>query len=49
VLRTTRDDQLGGEVLARLMGGEPAHYQSVVTELYRRFGVASYQLIRMEQ
>jgi hypothetical protein len=37
------------KALARLMGGESAHYQSVFTELYRRFGVASYKLVRMEQ
>jgi hypothetical protein len=37
------------KALARLMGGESATYQSVFTELYRRFGVASYKLVRMEQ
>lgn len=37
------------KALARLMGGESAQYQSVFSELYRRFGVASYKLIRMEQ
>src|SRR5690606_191639 len=37
------------KALARLMGGESAHYQSVFTELYRRFGVASYKLVRVEQ
>jgi hypothetical protein len=37
------------KALARLMGGESASYQSVFTELYRRFGVASYKLVRMEQ
>jgi hypothetical protein len=48
------DEQAAGislrvKALARLMGGESTHYQSVFTELYRRFGVASYKLVRMEQ
>jgi hypothetical protein len=37
------------KALAGLMGGESAHYQSVFAELYRRFGVASYKLIRRAQ
>ena len=34
------------KALAHLIGG---HYQTVFSELYRRFGVSSYKLIRIEQ
>jgi hypothetical protein len=37
------------KALAALMGGESGHYQSVFAELYRRFGVSSYKLVRIEQ
>ena len=37
------------KTLAGLMGGESGHYQSVFAELYRRFGVSSYKLVRLEQ
>jgi hypothetical protein len=45
-------DEQGAEIsiqvksLAALLGG---HYQTVFMELYRRFGVASYKLLRIEQ
>jgi hypothetical protein len=37
------------KALTGLIGGESGHYQSVFTELYRRFGVASHKLVWLEQ
>ncbi len=37
-----------GELLSRTQAGKN-HYQGIFAELYRRFGVSSYKLIRQEQ
>jgi len=37
-----------GELLSRQQAGKN-HYQGIFAELYRRFGVSSYKLIRQEQ
>ena len=56
--RTTIDDEKAAEVshrvkaLAELLTGRDGaknHYQGIFAELYRRFGVSSYKLIRQEQ
>ena len=56
--RTMIDDEQAAEVshrvkaLAELLSQEQAgknHYQGIFAELYRRFGVSSYKLIRQEQ